>query len=129
MDGAFIPEGLWSMQPAYINLFENVTMVQFNHRLAAYILTVITMFYAYYGIKHAAHAWQKRMFYLLIAVFSLQILLGIATLLMAVPLILATLHQLNALFLFGICILLQHGLKRGAERYKLSSRERLLVGT
>jgi hypothetical protein len=27
-----IPEGLWRLTPAYKNLFENDTTVQFNHR-------------------------------------------------------------------------------------------------
>ena len=36
MDGHFIPEGLDAMSPWWVNLFENVMTVQFDHRMAAY---------------------------------------------------------------------------------------------
>ena len=45
MDGKFIPDGLLSMSPVFRNFFENVTAVQFGHRMMAYgsiILVSIT---------------------------------------------------------------------------------------
>ena len=40
IDGAFVPtaERLWFEAPAWRNLFENPLMVQFNHRIVAYLL-------------------------------------------------------------------------------------------
>ena len=40
MDGKLVPDGLLSMSPWYLNPFENITMVQFNHRVMAYVLVV-----------------------------------------------------------------------------------------
>ena len=33
MDGKIVPDGLWILSPFYLNFFENITMVQFQHRL------------------------------------------------------------------------------------------------
>ena len=48
MDGKFIPDGLLSMSPVFLT-FENVTTVQFGHRMMAYgsiILVSITFWQA-----------------------------------------------------------------------------------
>ena len=36
MDGRFVPAGLGQLAPWYLNVFENVTTVQFDHRMVAY---------------------------------------------------------------------------------------------
>ncbi|MGE0628805.1 MAG: COX15/CtaA family protein, partial [Hyphomicrobiaceae bacterium] len=36
MDGSLVPDGLLTMSPWYINFFDNVTTVQFDHRMMAY---------------------------------------------------------------------------------------------
>ena len=41
MDGKLVPDGLLSMTPWYLNPFENITMVQFNHRVMAYVLLAL----------------------------------------------------------------------------------------
>ncbi len=43
MDGKFIPDGLGTLSPWYINLFENITTIQFNHRMVAYLLAVVAV--------------------------------------------------------------------------------------
>jgi cytochrome c oxidase assembly protein subunit 15 len=48
MDGKLIPDGLGTLEPWYLNLFENVTTVQFAHRIVAYILAFLAF----------AHAWS-----------------------------------------------------------------------
>jgi len=41
MDGAIIPGGLGAMQPWYLNPFENVLTVQFDHRMLAYAIVLL----------------------------------------------------------------------------------------
>jgi cytochrome c oxidase assembly protein subunit 15 len=43
IDGAFIPaaDRLWFETPLWRNLFENILTVQFNHRMAAYLLVML----------------------------------------------------------------------------------------
>ncbi len=49
MEGAWIPEGLAVMKPAWRNLFENALTVQFQHRLLAYFILAVACW----------HAWQS----------------------------------------------------------------------
>lgn len=98
MDGRLLPEGLFEMEPAVINLFENVAMVQFNHRLLAIataVLTVVLWLAARRGggrVRNAAHA--------VLGTVALQVALGIATLLSVVAAPLAAAHQAGAMVVF-----------------------------
>ena len=40
MDGRFVPAGLGQLAPWYLNVFENVTTVQFDHRMVAYLVVL-----------------------------------------------------------------------------------------
>ena len=42
MDGAFVPDGLFLDQPWWRNIFENPLTAQFDHRLVAYLLFVVS---------------------------------------------------------------------------------------
>ena len=92
MDGAFVPPGLLAFQPWWSNLGENIATVQFGHRLGAYILLAVAFIHALQARRseHAASAWT------LAGLVILQAAIGIATLVYAVPMSLALLHQLGA---------------------------------
>jgi heme a synthase len=96
MDGELVPKGLFTMEPAWRNLFENAMTVQFNHRLIAYVVAVLVLGYAYVVQTRAAG-------YLALAVL-LQIGLGVWTLLWQVPLWLGLAHQGGALVLLGFAL-------------------------
>ncbi len=102
MDGRIIPSGLWVMNPAWRNIFENALTVQFTHRLIAYIIAVCVLFYA----------WRQRSSpaFVLVAVVALQIAFGILTLLHQVPLSLALVHQGGALILLAAALWNAHTL-------------------
>ncbi|MGE3831290.1 MAG: COX15/CtaA family protein [Parvibaculaceae bacterium] len=102
MDGQLVPKGLFVMQPAWRNIFENAMTVQFNHRLIAYLVAIIAL----------ALAWRIRSLpaKALAAAVILQIGLGIATLLMQVPLHLALTHQGGAMLVFAAALWLLHDL-------------------
>ncbi len=97
MDGNFIPplSSLFAMRPWWKNLFENVMTVQFDHRMVAYVLFGVAGWHVFDAIKltrttvalHAA---------ILFAVVTLQVVLGVLTLLWAAPFFLALLHQFGA---------------------------------
>lgn len=94
IDGVFHPkrEQLFLLEPWWRNIFENVMAVQFNHRMMAYLLWFAALGYALYQMRHAAarEAW------LLFALVTAQAVLGIVTLLYAVPLALGLAHQAGA---------------------------------
>jgi cytochrome c oxidase assembly protein subunit 15 len=110
MDGRLFPDGYFLMQPWWINPFENITAVNFDHRWLA-----ITTFGAIAGLWVAArrrHAPRRVRLPidLMFAVAVVQVALGISTLLLAVPIPLAAAHQTGALLLFTCALLTVHGL-------------------
>lgn len=115
MDGHWVPNGLYVMEPAWRNHFENVTMVQFQHRIGAYVTTAaIVIFVA--TVWRQAHKFAigsrlKRHLMLLSAALVVQMALGIMTLLGGVPIMLASKHQAVAALLFAIAIWMWHDIR------------------
>jgi len=93
MDGAFIPSGLWLMTPAWINHFENVLTVQFQHRMTAYLIVGFALWamWAVYRSEAARHL--RGAAHAVVAILFVQMVIGIATLLGHVPFWLALAHQ------------------------------------
>jgi cytochrome c oxidase assembly protein subunit 15 len=104
MDGAIIPGGLFAMDPAWRNLFENALTVQFIHRGLAYLIVAYVAYLIWRrysdGGFGGVHGWLPRIG----AIVLLQVGLGIATLLMSVPIGLAVGHQALAFMLAGLSI-------------------------
>jgi cytochrome c oxidase assembly protein subunit 15 len=94
MGDSFIPSDVMHRSPFWQNLFENPATVQFIHRNLA-LLTVGYIFYI---------SWRgPRIFKALALVALIQVILGISTLLLIVPIWLAALHQAWAILLFAKC--------------------------
>lgn len=104
MDGAIIPNGLFVMDPAWRNLFENALTVQFIHRGFAYLIVGYIGWLIWRRHKDGGfggvHGWLPRIG----AIVFLQVALGIATLLMNVPIGLAVGHQALAFMLAGLAV-------------------------
>lgn len=98
MDGSFVPDGYFIMSPMWRNIFENIPAIQFNHRLLAYIVLAVTIwvFFSTRGRHIAVHKKMR----VLIAIVSVQVILGIWTLLSGAQLSLSLLHQFTAIFVF-----------------------------
>lgn len=93
MDGELIPSGLYSQTPAYLNHFENITTVQFQHRLLAVLTFILVLVYF-------LRERRKPVVQVCFILVCLQATLGIATLLLHVPISLASLHQAMGLLFF-----------------------------
>ena len=100
------------MQPAWRNLFDNVATVQFDHRLLA--MTTLVAVAGYWWLARTAElpGRLRPAVHLLLAVAIVQVLLGISTLLLVVPIPLAAAHQATAMVLFTVALYLCHGLRR-----------------
>ena len=101
--GDLVVDGTW-----WHNLFENHAMVQFNHRLGAYGLTVAAML-LWLGV-HRAQVGEsaRRAANWMLAGLAAQMVLGIATLLLVVPVPLAAAHQAGAFILFTLALRTAH---------------------
>lgn len=110
MLGHWIPPGLWEMESAVANLLHNPTLVQFLHRTLGWILFAIAVAIALLALS----VWvprQTRMLAFGMAGFTLlQFILGVLTLVLAVPLGMAVMHQFTACVLLGILVWLLHDL-------------------
>ncbi|MGE0387961.1 MAG: COX15/CtaA family protein [Gammaproteobacteria bacterium] len=109
MAGRWIPEEYARMEPFWRNLFENIAAVQFNHR----VLTLSASLCAIALWWHARRTLAGRArlaLHALGAAALLQPALGIATLLLAVPVPLAAAHQAGGLVLFSVALWLVHAL-------------------
>ena len=110
MGGRWVPEGYFHLAPWYRNFFANVTAVQFDHRLLAET-TVAAIVALWLGARHSGLApRQRRALDALLAMVAVQAGLGLATLLLVVPLPLAVLHQAGAMGLVTAALVARHGL-------------------
>jgi cytochrome c oxidase assembly protein subunit 15 len=99
MNGAFLPEGLYGHTPAWLAPFEDVTTAQWNHRMMAYVVTAAVAGLWVTVRRQAAAGWARTTSHILLAAVFAQVLLGIWTLLAAVPIWLGALHQAGAVAL------------------------------
>jgi cytochrome c oxidase assembly protein subunit 15 len=110
MNGYWFPEGLFSQHPWWINLFENITTIQFNHRLIAWLLMACVPAFWFYATRYITEPRTRMALHLLLAMLAIQVTLGITTLLFAVPVVLAASHQAGALILLTVMLFINRRL-------------------
>ncbi len=103
MDGAVIPSGLGLLKPWHLNLFENPTMVQFNHRILAYAIAAVSLIHAW-RLRPASNRFVKLSATVVAVLILMQIALGVWTLLAWVPLSLGLAHQGLAVLVFAAAV-------------------------
>ena len=108
MSGQMIPGGLMIMEPWYKNIFENVVTVQFQHRMGAYAIIVLVLGWYMLSCPWRVEGRLKYASAFLVGVVSVQFVLGVVTLLCAVPVAAAALHQLMGVILFAIVVLVNY---------------------
>jgi cytochrome c oxidase assembly protein subunit 15 len=111
MNGYVLPPESFIIEPWYLNFFNNMAMVQFDHRLGAWLLAFLVPWFCW-KIRSAAVSNRTRLVAnLLLAALAVQITLGIATLLLAVPVALGAAHQGGSMVVFGVLLWLNHELR------------------
>jgi heme a synthase len=111
MNGHLVPPGMFVIEPWYLNFFSNMATVQFDHRLIAWLLAFLVPWFWLRVRRSGAPRRARLAADLLLAALALQIALGIATLLLAVPIPLAAAHQAGALLVFTAALLAAHSLR------------------
>ncbi len=112
MNGHIVPPEIFMLHPAWMNFFWNTATVQFDHRILALVLLVVTLLLwwrlrATQGLPSRAARGGNA----LLGMLVLQIALGVATLLYVVPLPVAALHQAGALLTFALALNVAHALR------------------
>ena len=111
MNGHLVPPEIFMIEPWYLNFFNNMATVQFNHRLLALVLAAVTVALLFAcrqlepsDIARTAVNWW-------FAALAVQIILGVTTLLLRVPVALAAAHQGGAIMVFATALWLAHALR------------------
>jgi cytochrome c oxidase assembly protein subunit 15 len=112
MGEEWIPEAVTSMQPVLRNFLEGLAGVQFIHRYMAYLLVLLTGWLWFKSRSLALAADQKKGVEYFSTGILLQVIIGIFTLIYAVPVALGVIHQAMAFFLLAIGLFLLHRTKR-----------------
>ncbi len=111
MNGHVLPPESFVIDPWYLNFFNNMALVQFDHRLGAWLLAFLVPWF-WWKIRNAVVSSTARLVAtLLLAGVLIQIALGIATLLLAVPVGLGAAHQGGAMVVLGLLLWLNHELR------------------
>jgi len=112
MGDAWVPPGLMSLEPFWRNFFDNATTAQFDHRVLA--LTTFAAIVVFWKMARAATLPRHTQIAInaLLHTATLQVALGIATLVLAVPVVLGALHQGVAMLLFTVALFILHSLRR-----------------
>ena len=85
---------------SFFAALESPVIMQFIHRMLAYLIVIIAMVACYQMHRHT-----RILSYILFAAIIAQILLGILTLIHAVPISLAALHQAGAIIVLSTALL------------------------
>lgn len=97
----WLPPELGQLSPWWLNPLENPYAVQFDHRIGAF-LVIIAIGWLWWSAR--AEAGSKRAMNFVIQAGILQFALGVATLLLQVPVFLGVLHQAGALLLLAALV-------------------------
>jgi cytochrome c oxidase assembly protein subunit 15 len=111
MNGHWVPPEIMMLEPWYLNFFNNMATVQFNHRLIAWMLAFLVPLFWLRARRLPLNPAAQWACDALLITLVLQISLGIATLLLVVPVTLAAAHQGGALLLFTTALLASHRLR------------------
>jgi cytochrome c oxidase assembly protein subunit 15 len=97
MDGHFVPKVLMLLEPWWRNFVDNVATVQFQHRMMAYTILALAIAQAVATWRATPQSRAARRTLHFAGLVTLQAVLGIVTLLLAVPLWAGLVHQAFAM--------------------------------
>ena len=109
MNLSYFPDDVKLLNSSFINLFNNQSFVQFLHRNIAYLIILLTLFI---GIKlfFEKHIKFLNNYLAVFFVLTIQVFLGIFTLISGLNLYLASLHQITSVILVFTILNLNHKL-------------------
>ena len=108
-----MPDIALALDPWPFNLTENPAMVQFVHRCLA--MTLVAIVAVAWAMARRAPRRARCAADILLGLVLLQAALGIATLLTGADLVLAALHQVNAVLLLAAALWLGFNVARSAR--------------
>ena len=115
MNGKIIPDDYFLEGLGIFNIFENTVAVNFNHRWFSIFVFFYIIFVCFKFIKFDSKKVPKILVILVLFFLTLQVALGIITLLSNVYLPLASMHQTNSILLLSTLLISYHQFKYRKE--------------
>jgi len=115
MGETFLPPALYA--DGWISAFEQVTTIQFNHRMFAYSLVVIVLTVGIWNYRASSDGRVRLASLLLMAALTFQVALGISALLTHIAIPVAAAHQSGAIILLTATLFFAHA--RITERSRI----------
>ena len=112
MNGYVIPPDYVTTTPWYLNPFESLAAAQFDHRVLAELTWLSAIGVWLWSLRRDLDPGLRLALHALAGVATLQLGLGIATLLLVVPIPLAVAHQAGALLLVTTTLVARHAAAR-----------------
>ena len=116
MGGRLVPGEYGDLRPWALNLFENAAAVQFNHRVLATLTAAAAIGLWLYSRRLRLAPRARTACALVLAATAAQFALGVAALMLVVPVWLGALHQGLAFVLLALSLLAVHRLRPAAGR-------------
>ena len=111
MNGKIIPDDYIIDDLGIYNIFENTVAINFNHRWLSIFVFFYIVFVCFRFIRFDNKNVSSILVYLVLFFVTLQVILGIVTLLSNVYLPVASLHQTNSILLLSTLLISYHQIK------------------
>jgi cytochrome c oxidase assembly protein subunit 15 len=112
MNGHLVPPEIFMLEPWWRNFFWNMATVQFDHRAIAWLLAaLVPVLWWKLRTADGLPSRARGGVHLLVALVATQVALGIATLLLVVPIPLAAAHQAGAVLVLAAALNVAHALR------------------
>jgi cytochrome c oxidase assembly protein subunit 15 len=103
MAGGVLPPAPFELTPLWRNFFEDDGLVQFMHRTAGYLLFAFGIV-VWLRARRSPNAATRFAFNAMLAMMTLQVVLGIVTVLYSAPVHIAIVHQVGAVVLWVLIL-------------------------
>lgn len=112
MGGRWIPATLLDLHPAFRNFFENGATVQWLHRVLGTLLALAAIVIFVRIVQARVDDASRSFAAAFLALIMVQYVLGILTLIYAVPVSLGVTHQATAMIISGVWVMWLHHTRR-----------------
>lgn len=114
MGGQWVADSVTVLEPFWTNFVDGIGGVQFVHRYLAFIVVGLVLFLLLKANKYTLNKRQLAGLKSVLIVVFIQFMLGIFTLLYAVPIVLGVVHQIGAFLLLGVIVLALSSFRKAA---------------
>jgi heme a synthase len=121
MGGELVPPNVLGLDPPLLNLVENPITVQWVHRVLGTVLGLAALYFAARAWSALRDGGSRALNAAFTTLILVQYGLGVATLLLHVPVSLGVTHQAMAMVLFGVWLVWLHHVRSLAEEHPASA--------